>query len=60
MSVKQIVKTKCNQHRILGYSYNIQMEMTCKGCGLPACLHETNSETYARILIEEQNCQTSA
>jgi len=45
---KQITKTECGQHRILGYSYNAELEMVCKGCGLSQDLHETNAETIAR------------
>lgn len=45
---KQITKTECGQHRILGYSYNAELEMVCKGCGLLQDLHETNAETIAR------------
>jgi hypothetical protein len=45
---KQTIKTECGQHRIVGYSYNAQLEMVCKGCGASQDLHETNAETFAR------------
>lgn len=43
-----VTKTECGQHRIVGYFYNEELEMICKGCGLPEELHETIKETIAR------------
>jgi hypothetical protein len=43
-----ITKTTCGNHRIYGYSYDAQLNLVCKKCGLPDAQHETNAETLAR------------